>query len=203
MFVGQCRHGSRGDMSRGALLLRSVATKSTLLVRRVFWRTVNTESDRRLAAWVGEFVLGLGRNDDYIARLHFGALAGNQGVEVTFHQKQNLLTAFVGFRFFARRLTGAERHHRRLTMLGRLQNFEPGFRSIDVGAANFHRCDFKTATSGSFGAWLRSRPFPKSCPSVRRHPRRDRRNPPADGPLGFRFSRKFAGQIIPKEKWLL
>lgn len=89
-------------------------------------------------------MLCFGRDDDYVAVLHSGPFSSDQRLEFTFDDKEGLLTSLMCFGLFSRRLTRSERHYRRLTVLGRLKNFEPAFRPINVGALRFHHHPWHT-----------------------------------------------------------
>ena len=81
---------------------------------------------------IGELVLHARRDDHYIARLHPETLSADLCGELARDKQEDLIAVLVSLRLLACGLPRSKLHHRGLTSLRGLKNFEPPGRSIDV-----------------------------------------------------------------------
>jgi hypothetical protein len=111
---------------------------SALFIRRILGWRIDAESHGWLVATVREPVFYPWWNNHHVARLHARPPSADLSGELPVNQKQHLVAAGMGLGFVAAALSRAECHHRGLASLRGLQNFEPLFRSVKVGAFRGH-----------------------------------------------------------------
>ena len=128
--------------NRGAPLLSTFESllicPSAPFIRRILRRGIDAESHGWLVATIREPVFYPWWNDHHVARFHARPLFADLGGEFPVNEKQHLVAAGMGLGFVTAALSRVECHHRGLASLRGLQNFEPRFRSINVGAFRGH-----------------------------------------------------------------
>jgi len=124
---------------------------SALFTGGIFWRRINAECHGRLVATVRKPVFYAWWNDHHIPRLHARPLSADFAGESSVNEKQHLVAAGMRLGLVATALPRAECHDRGLTPLRSLKNFEPFFRSVNVGA--FHVNSIKDDCPLWFALW--------------------------------------------------
>ena len=111
---------------------------SALFIRGILGRGIDAERYSWLFATIREPVFYPWWNDHHVACFHARPLSADLGGEFPVNEKEHLVAARMGLGFVAAALSRAECHHRGLASLRSLQNFEPLFRSVNVGAFGGH-----------------------------------------------------------------